>query len=117
MGGKKGTTAGCAAAVKNSADPERAQHFFKLLEATSADLSRLDPESARILAALFSGSNALGAVLVAHPEWLSLLSPETVKFPRRKEGLLGELTTTLAPTLQRREFEPALNQLRLFKQR
>jgi glutamate-ammonia-ligase adenylyltransferase len=117
MGGKIRTSDRIwSAAIKGSADPQRAEHFYQLLQAPIADLSRLDSESARILAALFSGSNALGAVLVAHPEWLSLLSPEASRFPRRKEGLLGELSTALDPLLERREFEPALNQLRQFKQ-
>ena len=46
-----------AKAVKGSADPARAKHFFELLAATSAGdkLEKLGAEEARILAALFSG--------------------------------------------------------------
>ncbi len=108
-----------SAAVRSCADPERARHFYDQLEATSAGatLSRLDAEGARILAALFSGSNALGSVVVARPDWLRVLSLEELKFPRRKEGLLAEIEGELERLLRGREFEAALNDLRRFKQR
>ena len=59
-------------ALKKSADPQRARHFFELLAATSAGgaLAKASDEQARVLAALFSGSEAQSNLLVAHPEWL-----------------------------------------------
>ena len=58
-------------ALKHCADPERAGHFLALLAATEAGpaLEQADPEQARILAAVFSGSLALSNLLVTHPAW------------------------------------------------
>src|ERR1035438_4289423 len=49
-------------AIKTCADPQRARKFLELLTATSAgpELTAASDEQARILAALFSGSQALG---------------------------------------------------------
>ena len=106
-------------ALAASADPKRARHFLDLLAATNvaADLTKASPEQITALATLFGGSQALSASLIAHPHWISSLDPETLKFPRRKEGLLGELNRLLEPHLRLREFAPALGQLRQFKER
>src|SRR5258707_11001140 len=85
---------GWSKALKACADPLRAKHFFDLLSATSArpNLENMSSEQARILAALFGGSQALGNLLVAHPDWLGLLDPALLRFSPRKQGLLNELS-------------------------
>src|ERR1035441_8451743 len=106
-------------AIKTCADPQRARHFLDLLAATSAGtaLQAASHEQARILAALFSGSQALSNLLVAQPDWLSVLEPEAVKFPRRKQGLRSEVSRWLKPLLAAGDFGAALTHLREFKQR
>src|ERR1051326_6764493 len=105
-------------AIKTSADPQRAKHFFQLLsEVTDSSLSKISPDQARILASLFAGSDPLSNSLLAHPQWLKLLDPESLKFPRRKQGFAAEVETSLAPFLHARDFESALKCVRGFKQR
>jgi glutamate-ammonia-ligase adenylyltransferase len=108
-----------AKAVKACADPSRAKHFLKLLAETSAGpvLQKASPEQCAILAALFSGSQASSTLLVAHPDWLELLAPEQLKFPRRKQGLLREVDWWLAPLLASRNYATAFTRIREFKQR
>lgn len=106
-------------AIKASADPSRAKHFLQLLAETGAGsaLQKASPEQCAVLAALFSGSQALSALLVAHPDWLELLRPEHLKFPRRKQGLQKEVNHWLAPLLGSRDYATALTRIRKFKQR
>ena len=106
-------------AIKTCADPQRARHFLDLLAATSAGaaLQAASAEQARILAALFSGSQALSNLLVARPDWLGALEPEALKFPRRKQGLRNEVNRWLKPLLAASDFGAALARLREFKQR
>ena len=63
--------------LQAAADPERAEKYFSQLGETSAAaaLKKASLEQARIMAALFSGSQALSEQLIARPEWLSELSP------------------------------------------
>src|ERR1035441_1402570 len=106
-------------AMKACADPRRARHFLELLTATNAGsaLQGFSTEQARILAAFFSGSQALSNLLVARPDWLSALEPEVLKFPRRKQGLRGEVSRWLKPLLAAGDSGAALTCLRQFKQR
>src|SRR5208337_1803259 len=106
-------------AIKTCADPERARRFLGFLAPTSAGaaLSAVSGEQARILAALFSGSQALSNLVVARPEWLSVLEPEVLRFPRRKQGLRNEVSRWLKPLLAASDFGTALTRLREFKQR
>jgi [glutamine synthetase] adenylyltransferase / [glutamine synthetase]-adenylyl-L-tyrosine phosphorylase len=106
-------------ALKTCADPRRARQFFDLLAATSAGaaLPALSAEQAHILAALFSGSQALSNLLVARPDWLGALEPEVLKFPRRKQGLRNEVNRWLKPLLAASDSGAALTRLREFKQR
>src|SRR5260370_37948845 len=108
-----------AKAVKACADPLRAKHFLKLLAETSAGpvLQKAPAEQCAILAALFSGSQALSTLLVSHPDWLELLAPEQLKFPRRKQGLLREVDWWLAPLLASRNYATAFTRIREVKQR
>src|SRR5208282_4566371 len=106
-------------AIKTCADPERARRFLGFFAPTSAGaaLSAVSGEQARILAALFSGSQALSNLVVARPEWLSVLEPEVLRFPRRKQGLRNEVSRWLKPLLAASDFGTALTRLREFKQR
>jgi len=106
-------------AIKTCAEPQRAKHFLDLLAVTDAGaaLQAASAEQARILAALFSGSQALSNLVVARPDWLSLLEPEALKFPRRKQGIRNEVSRWLKPLLAASDFGAALTRLREFKQR
>ncbi|HOX58782.1 MAG TPA: bifunctional [glutamate--ammonia ligase]-adenylyl-L-tyrosine phosphorylase/[glutamate--ammonia-ligase] adenylyltransferase [Candidatus Paceibacterota bacterium] len=106
-------------AIKSCSDPRRAKHFFDLLAGASpgSALQAASAEQARVLAALFSGSQALSNLLVAKPDWLGVLEPETLQFPRRKQGLGNEVGRWLKPLLATSSFEAALTRLREFKQR
>ena len=107
-------------AIEASADPHRAKHGFDQLKATqtSTALKRLSADQARILAALFSGSQALGELLLKHPDWLQqTLDPALLQHPRLEQGLRRQVNAWLKPLLAARDFATALAQLRLFKQR
>lgn len=112
-------TAAWTKALKSCADPQRARHFLGLLAATSAkpELATSSLESARVLAALFSGSQALGTMLVSHPHWLSVLQPEALRFPRRKQGLRQELDRGFVKAIHAKEYTVAQNAVREFKNR
>jgi [glutamine synthetase] adenylyltransferase / [glutamine synthetase]-adenylyl-L-tyrosine phosphorylase len=109
-------------ALKECAAPERARHFLEMLKeradaGAAQALSRASGEQARLLATLFSGSDAMSTLLVAHPDWLALLTPDFLRFPRRRQGLRGELRRWLPPLLEARDYASALRQVRQFKQR
>jgi glutamate-ammonia-ligase adenylyltransferase len=108
-----------ASAISASADPQRARRFFDLLAATSAGaaIQACSAEQARVLAMLFSGSQALSNLLVARPDWLDTLELEALKFPRRKQGLRNEANRWLKPLLAACDSGAALSRLREFKQR
>ena len=105
--------------VKDAADPKRAGHFLDLLAATSAgpQLRKFSADPIRVMVALLSGSRALGELLVAHPDWLSVLEAGRLKFPRRAEGFQREVEGWLKPELAARDYKGALTELRRFKQR
>jgi glutamate-ammonia-ligase adenylyltransferase len=106
-------------ALKACADPERARRHLNLLAETTAlpALEKASPEQAKILCALFSGSQALSALLIAHPDWLASLTPENLQFPRREQGLRREVEAWLKPILNNRDQNGAHSRLREFKQR
>ena len=105
--------------VKDAADPKRAGHFLDLLAATDAgpQLKKFSADQIRILVALFSGSRALGELLVANPGWLPVLEAGRLKFPRRAQGFQREVEGWLKPKLAARDYIGALAELRRFKQR
>jgi glutamate-ammonia-ligase adenylyltransferase len=107
-----------AKVAKASADPERAAHFFQLLAGSHASqfLQTADLEQLRLLAGLFSGTQGLSTTLLRRPEWLHLLEPELLRFPRRKQGLLQEIARWVAPALEAKDYVSALGKLREFKQ-
>ncbi len=108
-----------AKAVKECADPPRARHVLDSLSATTAakSLAATRPETARILCALFSGSQALGGWLTVHPELVSSLTPELLKNPRREQGLRREVENWFPRLLKNKDHAAALSRLRQFKQR
>lgn len=107
-------------AVKHAGDPARAQNGFGELAAGTSGpaLDPLTEEHARVLAALFSGSQVMTLLLLKHPEWTeSLLTPENLAYPRRSEGLRREVNAFLKPALSTKDYAGAFVQLRQFKQR
>src|SRR5205085_8662695 len=64
-----------------------------------------------------SGSLALSDLLVTHLDWLELLAPAALKFPRRKQGLQSEVNGWFKPLLERADYAGALMAIRRFKQR
>ena len=106
-------------ASKNAADPQRAAHYLKLLADTTAapELKKAPLEQCQLLCALFSGAQSLSSLLVAHPDWLHELTPEKLKFPRRKQGLQIEINTWLPALLTAGDYASALGRLREFKER
>ncbi len=86
-----------AKAIKSAADPQRAKQFLNLLSAASAKAGsqKMSDEQARILASLFSGSPVLSNLLIANPDWLTALDPESIRHPRREQGFRREVTLWL----------------------
>ncbi len=82
------------------------------------ELGKASSQQARIVAALFSGSQAMGGLLLAHPDWLAaVLNPEHLQHPRQEQGLRREVNAWLGPALENRDYAGAFAKLRLFKQK
>jgi len=107
-----------ARALKACADPQRAKAVLERLAATGAGvaLEKAPAEQARVLAALFSGSQAMSDWLVARPNWLALLQVVLIHSPRRKQGLLNEIATWRELLLAAGDYAEGLRRLREFKQ-
>src|SRR6266436_1808314 len=106
-------------AIKACPDAPRAKHLLSLLGATSAGngLEKFSSEQARVLTALLSGSQAMGSLLVANPDLVSLLDLAALKYSRRKHGLSSEVNALLQNPLRARDYANAVKCLRQFKQR
>ena len=108
-------------AIEQCADPARAKNALARFEETPAKawLDHAEPETARLLAALFSGSAALTDMLAAHPDWLTgeWLNAAALRHPRHASGLHREIAQWLEPCLQARDYAAAFGRLRQFKQR
>ena len=107
-------------ALAACADPPRANEYLEKLHSTSGAtiLKKATAEQARILIALLSGSQALSELLIAHPDWLPLVSsPQALQYPRQEQGLRRELGGLLRPPLEARDYAAAFARLRQFKQR
>ncbi|MEW6303695.1 MAG: bifunctional [glutamate--ammonia ligase]-adenylyl-L-tyrosine phosphorylase/[glutamate--ammonia-ligase] adenylyltransferase [Verrucomicrobiota bacterium] len=107
-------------ALAACADPPRAKRYYESLLRTGAgaELKKASAEQARIVTALFSGSQALSDLLMAHPGWFhAALDVELLRNPRQEQGLRREVNAFLKPALQRGEYTEACRQLREFKQR
>jgi glutamate-ammonia-ligase adenylyltransferase len=102
-----------------SADPARVKHFLTLLAETEASLQlgKFSADQMCVVVALLSGSQALGNLLVANPDWLSVLDIGQLKFPRRAEGFRREIEGGLKLKLEACDYAGALAGLRRFKQR
>ena len=107
-----------AKAIQNSADPQRARHYHKLLSAALPDreLTKLSAGQILILVALFSGSHALSDWLLANPDCIAELDLEQIRHPRCAQGFRSELDRLMKPALAARDFPRALARLRSFKQ-
>lgn len=106
-------------AVEHCADPERARRVLQALAEgpAAAALKAASSEQARILAALWAGSEALSAWLVAHPDVLAELTLEKLEHPRRPQGLQREVAAWFQPDLDASKESEALAVLRRFKQK
>src|SRR5262249_955157 len=106
--------------VRTAADPARARRGFESLAAALgvSKVTSLPQEHARILAALSSGSQAMGVLLLQHPDWAdTVLDPENLAQSRRVEGLAREVHSWLEPALQAKDSATAFAKLRQYKQR
>jgi len=106
-------------AAGRSADPERVRRLLRLLEGLpgARALERVEPELARVVCALLSGSQAMGEALVACPELLSVLNLTQLREPRQEQNLRWELHELLKPARARGDVAGALGVVRRFKQR
>jgi glutamate-ammonia-ligase adenylyltransferase len=105
---------------RQAPDPDRAQHGLDQLATNLGDsaVSRLDSEHLRVLAALFSGSQPMSALLLRNPQWAtSVITPQHLMHPRQEQGLRREVNRWLVPALQAQDYASALRQLRQFHQR
>lgn len=107
-------------ALRSCADPERARQRLQQL-ATLPEAATwwagASSEQARIWTALLAGTRVLGEWLLAHPEWLGLLTPETLERPRTLAGLRREIAARLKDYRAERDGGAAFTALRQFKQR
>src|ERR1051325_3337254 len=106
-------------ATESAPAPERVRHALRQLESAGAAklLESADAEQARILAALWSGSEWAAEWLSKHPEWMEKLEAQEIIHPRRVQGLQREIETWLAPLLDAGEYGEAVAKLRQLKQR
>jgi len=105
--------------VRDAADPARVKRFLDSLSETEAgpQLRKFSGEQRRVVVTVLAGSEALGELLVAHPELLTTLEIERLKFSRRAQGFQREAETRLHPKLAALDYAGALEELRRFKQR
>jgi hypothetical protein len=106
--------------LENCPDPERARHYYEQFRRTSAEpeLRRLQTTQAKVLAALFSGSQPLSEWLIAQPDWFhQILDPELLNSPRQEQGVRREVRQWLEPLLNAKDYPTACSRLREFKQR
>jgi len=106
-------------AIASAPVPERARHALHPLRAAGATkaLEDADAERARVLSALWSGSEWATERLGKHPEWLDVLRPQNLAYPRRAQGLQREIDAWFVPLLESASYAEALTNLRQFKQR
>ncbi len=106
-------------AWKTAADPVRARHFYDLLAATVPPglLETIGAEQARILCALFGGSQALSTWIVSHPDLLGLTEPEALAYPRRKGELRKLAAAWFEQALVQKDYPGAIRRVRELKQR
>ncbi|HEV2330135.1 MAG TPA: bifunctional [glutamate--ammonia ligase]-adenylyl-L-tyrosine phosphorylase/[glutamate--ammonia-ligase] adenylyltransferase, partial [Verrucomicrobiae bacterium] len=105
--------------AKASADPARVQNFLKsaTVPRERSWLADCTADSARVLAALVSGSKFSCELLQSSPDLLCQIDFERLRFPRRADGLRREAQNCLKPSLESRDYSAALTDLRRLKQR
>jgi [glutamine synthetase] adenylyltransferase / [glutamine synthetase]-adenylyl-L-tyrosine phosphorylase len=106
-------------AIADCAAPERARHYLSLVQTGGGGdfLAEASAEQARILCALFSGSQFWSELLAAHPEWLANLTPELLGLPRQKQGFQREMQGWLGAARQEGNYAAGLRKTREFKQK
>ena len=104
-------------ALEKSADPQRAEHYVELLRGTEAGsrLRKSKGDQIGIFATVLGASQALGELLVAHPDWTAQLEPSLLQKRRWKEGLEREVRSWFNPLLEGQKFPQASARLREFK--
>ena len=73
-------------AIESCADPARARRFFEQLKGASAPavVRKASADQARVVAALFGGSQALGHLLLKHPDWIgATLDMQSQRHPQQ----------------------------------
>jgi glutamate-ammonia-ligase adenylyltransferase len=105
--------------IKASADPARVKNFLNSAKEIGArsQLNKFSSDSARVLAAVSSGSQYLGELLIAQSDLLSVFDFKQLQHPRRAEGLRRDIKKFLVPKLAERDDTETLTELRRFKQR
>ncbi len=100
--------------IKASAAPARFKNFLNSASDIGArsQLDKFPADSARVLAALISGSQYLGEFMLANPDLLSVFDSEQLQRPRRAESLRRDVEKLLKP-----KHAEALAEIRRFKQR
>ncbi len=107
-------------ALAGSADPGRAAaQLAALRDAVDPALwDGISPEAGPLLAAMLAGSQWLPALLVQHPDWMTVFQDvEALCHPRRKEGLRREVETGSAAVLAQGDEAGALDRLHAFRLR
>lgn len=105
--------------TKASADPDRVRNLLNLSAEAGihSQIEKLPADSAGVLAAVVSGSQFLGELLLTSPGLLSVFEFPQLQSPRRKEGFRREIKSFLEPKLAACDYANALTELRRFKQR
>ncbi len=107
-----------ANALSKIPDKARAVEALEKLSSLYPDLQKASKEQAQTFVKLFEGSKALTELLLAHPEFCSILfDHESLSHPRQAQGLQKEVNAWVEPALQKNEYASAFNKLRLFKQK
>ena len=106
-------------AIKSAPVPERVRRALHQLRAenTGSALETADAEQARILSALWSGSEWATEWLSKAPEWLEGLRPQDLMHARRRQGMQREIDAWFTESLTSDSYSEALGNLRRFKQR
>ncbi|MCS7091292.1 MAG: bifunctional [glutamate--ammonia ligase]-adenylyl-L-tyrosine phosphorylase/[glutamate--ammonia-ligase] adenylyltransferase [Verrucomicrobiota bacterium] len=84
--------------LRQSADPERAQHHWQMLWEGPARtwLEQASTELMHVWSAVLAGSQVLPGWLIQHPEWLENLQWDHLRYPRHRQGLERDLRKCLA---------------------
>jgi [glutamine synthetase] adenylyltransferase / [glutamine synthetase]-adenylyl-L-tyrosine phosphorylase len=111
-------------ALAQCAVPERARAAWEQLRKVAVAqpslevlLPNVSPEQARVLCALWSGSEWATEWLTKHPEWLETLRVEKLERARQLQGLRREVEEWFGPLLASASHHEALSRLRQFRQR